>query len=198
MQELFEGCGLLATFIATLLEGEVFFITAIISSKLGAFSTTGAIIAGFLGSYVQGWFKYYVAKIHGNKLLLKSPKLNSKISKNAEWFDKNPVLYLTIYKFMFGLTTVVLVLSGLRNMSYYKFAIYSAISSLIWVIVFGFAGYFCADLVLNAFETIGDYRLHFIGALIIIGLIVFYVKHRKHLKHCIEVIADANTSRGED
>lgn len=48
MTTLFEGCGLLATFVSTLLEGEVFFITAIVTSKLGTFSTTGALIAGFL------------------------------------------------------------------------------------------------------------------------------------------------------
>jgi len=74
MQEFIEHCGLIATFVATLLEGEVFFITAIISSKLGAFSTKAAFFVGFLGSYTQGWFKYYVAKNYGRKLLEKSEK----------------------------------------------------------------------------------------------------------------------------
>jgi hypothetical protein len=47
MIELFEACGLLATFVGTLLEGEVSFITAIVSSKLGYFSTTVIFVIAF-------------------------------------------------------------------------------------------------------------------------------------------------------
>lgn len=190
MTELFESCGLVATFIATLLEGEVFFITAILSSKLGVFSTKAALVMGFLGSYTQGWFKFYVAKKHGRKLLDRSEKINAKVTKYSEWFDKKPILYLSGYKFMFGLTTVILVLSGLRDISYFKFAVYSAFSSLIWVIVFGLAAYYCADVALSAFETIGDYKFHIIGSLIVIGIIVFYIKHKRNLQCCIEAMTE--------
>jgi len=191
MAEYFESCGLLATFIATLMEGEVFFITAIISSKLGAFSTKGALIVGFLGSYTQGWFKYYIAKNHGRKLLKKREKLNSKIEKYSVWFSKHPILYLTIYKFLFGLTTVILFLSGLKNIGYLKFAIFSAISSLMWVAVLGSAAYYYADTVLNAFEFLGMYKHHIIGVLIVVGIIVFYVRHRINLHCCVQAVIES-------
>lgn len=190
MTELFESCGLIATFIATLLEGEVFFTTAIVSAKLGTFSFTGALIAGFWGSYLQGWFKYFVAKKYGVKLLSKSAKLDKKIQKSAAWYDKNPVLYVILYKFLFGLTTVILVLSGLRDMGFVKFAVYSAISSLLWVAVFGVLGYYCADFVLDSFASVRDHKYKIIGGLSILGFIVWYWKHRQHLKHCMEIIND--------
>ena len=192
MQELLESCGLVATFVATLMEGEVFFVTAIVSSKVGTFSTTGALIAGFFGSYVQGWFKYFVAKKHGQKLLEKSETLSKKIEKSASWYDKNPSLYLVSYKFIFGLTTVILVLSGLRDMSYVQFAIYSAISSLLWVAVFGVLGYYCADFVLSSFATFGEHKFKFIGGLIILGIVVYYWRHRRCLKDCVEAMEEAS------
>ena len=145
---------------------------------------------GFLGSYAQGWFKYYVAKNHGQKLLKRSQKLNSKLETSSKWFDNHPELYLTIYKFMYGMTTVILVLSGIRGISYLKFAIYSAISSLMWVAAFGFAAYYCADALLSTFDKIGDFKQYIIGALIVLGLLVFYIRHRRHLKHCIEAISE--------
>ena len=190
MEELFESCGLLATFIATLLEGEVFFVTAIISSKLGLFSTKGAIIVGFLGSYVQGWFKYYIAKKHGRKLLQKSKKLEKKLAKNTAMFNKNPILFLVGYKFMFGLSTVILVLSGLGNINYFKFGLYSAISSILWVIFFGLSAYFCSEILLQSFEAIKDYKYYIIGTLIAIGFIVYDVRHRSHLMCCVEAMSE--------
>jgi len=190
MQELLENCGLIATFIATLMEGEIFFITAIISSKFGAFSTSAALIVGFLGSYTQGLIIFYAARNHGLKLLKRNKKLHDQITKNAGWFDKNPMLILMLYKFFFGLTTAILILAGLREISYLKFAIFTAISSFLWVTFFGLLAYYCADIVLSAFETLANYKFHIIGVLILIGLYVFYAKHKKNLQNCVEVILE--------
>lgn len=89
---------------------------------------------------------------------------------------------------MFGLTTVILVLSGLRDMSYIKFALYSAISSLLWVAVFGFIGYHCADMALSAFYSLENHKFKVIAGLSVFGLTVWYWKHRQNLNHCVEAI----------
>jgi len=111
-----------------------------------------------------------------------------KVKKSATWFDENPELYLIIYKFMFGFTTVILVLSGLRNMGYLKFALYSAISSLMWVLVLGLGAYHCADQALNLLDTLSMYKYHVIIPLIVLGIIVFFVRQRISLTCCVQAI----------
>ena len=183
-------CGFIATLIGTFLEGEVFLTAAVVSAKLGELSLLGAFLAAFLGSYLQGWLKFYLAKNHGRKLLEKSSRLSKKVENSSQWYDKNPVLYLLSYKFLFGVNTAILLLSGLRNMSYAKFALYSGIASLIWLLVFGSLAYFCAESLLNSFSAIGKYKFHIIAGLIVLGLFIWFVRHKRQLKDCLEVIQE--------
>ena len=190
MDMMSDACGFIGTLIGTFLEGEVFLTASIVGAKLGEQSLLGAIIAAFIGTYLQGWFKFYLAKNHGRKLLEKSSRLSKKVDSSSQWYDKNPVILLISYKFLYGVNTVILLLSGLRDMSYAKFALYSAIAALIWLSVFGGLAYFCADALLNSFSAIGEYKYYIIGGLIVLGLIVWYIRHQRQFKDCIEVIQE--------
>ena len=98
LESLYESCGLLATYLGTLLEGEILFLTSILSAKLGLFNYYWALIAAFLGAYTKAWIKFSLAKKHGLKLLNNKPKLAEKLDKSSVWFDKRPFVFLSIYK----------------------------------------------------------------------------------------------------
>ena len=137
IESLYAGCGLLATFLGTFLEGEVMFLTSILSAKMGLFNYYWALLAAFFGAYTQAWVKFLIAKKQGTKLLNNKPKLKEKLDKASVWFDKRPFAILSIYKFLYGMTTVILLMAGLRNISYLKFGIHTAIAVGLWVIVLG-------------------------------------------------------------
>ena len=180
LESLMEGCGLIATFIGVLLEGEISLLTSIISSKMGLFSFYWAMVVAFVASYLQTWFKFYIAKKHGVKLLHKKPKLQEKIDKTSRWFDKRPSFYLVIYKFMFGLTTVIIVLAGIKNMSYLKFGIYNIIATLLWLFIFGGLGFFCAEQMIENMNLISDKKWYIIGGLASISILVWIFKKKPH------------------
>ncbi len=188
LENLYESCGILATFLGTLVEGEVLLLTSILSAKLGMFSYTWTLVAGFLGAYMQAWTKFIIAKKHGVKLLNKKPSLQAKLDKASVWFDKRPYTILSIYKLFYGMTTIIILMAGLRDMSYWRFGLHLAIAIGLWVAILGGFGYYCAEALIDNIKSLSDYKWHVIGSLGVIGLLVWYFKHRPQNKICLEPI----------
>lgn len=184
MEQLFESCGILASFLATFIEGEILLLTSIISAKMGYFNFYIGLSAAFLGAYIKDLIKFALVKKHGQKLLAKKPKLEHKLDNASSWFDKNPFVFLSIYRLMYGFSTVVLMLAGLKNVSFLRFAIHSAISVGIWIIVVGSIGYFCAELMLEKMNFVSEHKLEVIGVLAGLGLLYWFFVKRPWEKHC--------------
>lgn len=188
LESLYEGCGLLATYLGTLLEGEIMLLTSVLSAKMGLFNYYWGLVAAFFGAYTQAWFKFLIAKKQGVKLLKKKPALKEKLDKASVWFDKRPFAILSVYKFMYGMATIILLMAGLRNMSYLRFGIHIGIAIALWVTVIGGIGYFCAEAMMENINTLSENKWYIIGALVIIGLLVWFYKHRPHNDHCLKTI----------
>jgi len=184
LEGLYETCGYLASFLGTFIEGEVLLLTSVISAKLGYFNFFGGLIAAFFGAFLRDSIQFLLVKKQGLKLLANKPKLQEKLDNASGWYDKNPLLYLTIYRFLYGFSTVIILLSGLKaNISYTKFAFHSAIAIGLWIIFFGGFGYFCANAMIENMQFVSDHSLEVIGVLSVLGLGYWYfVKHPKE-KH---------------
>lgn len=190
LESLYESCGLIASFFGTFIEGEVLLLTSVLSAKMGLFNYYWGLVAAFLGAYTKDWLKFLIAKKQGNKLLEKKPKLKEKIDKSSVWFDKRPYVIMSIYRLMYGMGTVILLMAGLKDMSYLRFGIHSAISIGIWVIVVGGFGYFCAEYMLAGINNLSSYKWYIIGSMVVIGLLVWFFKHRPHDKYCLTPVKD--------
>lgn len=193
MEALFQSCGYIATYLGTFLEGEILLLTSILSSKMGYFNYFGALIAAFFGAYTKDWIKFLIAKKQGKKLLEKKPSLNTKFDKSSKWFDKNPILYMSIYRLMYGFSTLIILMSGIKGSSYKQFAITSAISIMLWVGIVGGFGYFCAEVMMENISYLSDHKLQVIITLATIGLLYWFFVRRPHEKHCFEKNATQNT-----
>jgi|GEM_PF-1886101 len=189
MKQLFETCGILASFLATLIEGEILLLTSIISAKLGYFNFFVGLAAAFLGAYIKDLLKFVLVKKHGQKLLANKSKLKVKLDSASIWFDRNPFLFLSIYRLMYGFSTVVILLSGLKNISFVRFAIHSAISIGLWIIAIGAIGCYCAELMLEKMNFVSTYKLEVIGILSGVGLLYWFFAKRPWEKHCYTSIS---------
>lgn len=185
MEETFlESCGYLATFLGTLLEGELSLITSVISAKAGFFNFYIAMIFAFFGAWIADWFKFIVGKKKGRQLLLKKPKLEQRVNKYTQWFEKHPYLILSFYKFFLGFTTVFLIISGIKDISYTRFAIHSGISVALWVLVLGGFGYHCAELVISNLEWVSSNISTVIIVLAAISFLSWFFIKRPYKKYC--------------
>lgn len=180
-----DQCVYVAIFLGTLLEGELSLISSSLGAKLGYYNFYVAMFLAFAGAWVADWFKYLVAKTKGQMLLNKKPKLKAKVEKYTKLFESHPFLALTVYKFFFGFTTVILIIAGLRDVSYFRFALHSGISVAMWTALLGGTGYFCAEVMLENIKMMSVYKKEIlIGLAVLVFLIWFFVK-RPYRKYCL-------------
>lgn len=184
LEGLYETCGYLASFLGTLIEGEMLLITSVVSAKLGYFNLYGGLLAAFFGAFLRDSIQFLIVKKQGQKILNKKPTLQAKLDNASGWFNKNPFLYMTIYRLAYGFGSVIIMLSGLKNVSYARFALHSAIGVALWTAIIGGLGYFCADLMIEKLTFLGDHSLETIGVLAAIGLLYWFFFKRPHDTHC--------------
>lgn len=184
MGSISEVCGLIGSFFGTFIEGEFLLLTSIISAKMGEFNFFVGMFAAFLGAYTKDMIKFTIVKKKGRNLVEKKPKLKNKLDNASGWFEKRPFLYLSIYRLMYGFGTVILMLSGLKDISFRRFALHSAISVGLWILVIGGLGYFCAELMLEKLNLLSEYKYELIGALAVIGLAYWFFVKRPKDKYC--------------
>lgn len=184
LEQLYDTCGYLASFLGTFIEGEILLLTSVISAKLGHFNFFGGLLAAFAGAFLRDSLQFLAIRKQGKKLLNRKPKLQVKIDNASAWFDKKPFLYLIIYRLMYGFSTVIIMMSGLKeNISYAKFAFYSAIGIGLWITIIGGLGYFCASVMIEKLNFISDHSLEVVGILAIIGLAYWFFVKRPKEKH---------------
>ncbi|MDA8692429.1 VTT domain-containing protein [Saprospiraceae bacterium] len=186
-ESLLTSCGLVATFLGTLLEGEISMITSVVGAMMGYYNIWLALLFGFAGAWVADWFKFIVGRTQGQKLLKKKPKLEAKFNKASGWFDKHPYLILLFYKLMFGMTTVILVMAGVKGISYVRFAILSGISIIIWVGILSLVGTYCAEPVIHRIKMLSDHKLEVLGVLSVVAFLYWFFVKRPHRKECLVV-----------
>lgn len=186
IETLYESCGYLASFLGTFIEGEILLLTSVISAKLGYFNFFGGMVAAFFGAFLRDTILFLIAKKRGKKLLAKNEKLQAKLEKASGWFNKKPSFYLTIYRLMYGFSTAIIILSGLKeDISYSKFAFHSAIGTGLWVVIFGGLGYFFAEIMIKQLNFMSDHSLEVMGALSLLGLAYWYFFKYPQDKHCV-------------
>lgn len=187
---LVESCGYIATFVGVMMEGEVSLATSVLGAKAGYFSLWPAIILAWLGAWIADWFKFLVAKKKGISLLAKKPKLKKKIDRLSVWYDRYPFVILLVYKLLFGMTTILLIITGLRDISYTKFAILSGISVAIWTGVIATLSFmFSESIISNLTWVTANIQYFLIGLAILAFLIWFFVK-KPYRKNCFECDED--------
>jgi len=91
---------------------------------------------------------------------------------------------------MYGFSTIIIMLSGVKNVSFLRFSILSAISVGLWIVILGSFGYFCAELMIDKLNFISEHKLEVIGGLATIGLLYWFFVKRPKDKYVTEKIEE--------
>ena len=182
----YESCGYLATFIGVMMEGELSLITSVVGAKSGYYNLWVALFLAWLGAWVADWFKFLMAKKKGTQLLKNKPKLQARLDKVSGWYDRHPELVLIFYKLFFGFTTLLLILSGLRDISYAKFALYSGISIALWTSILTGLAYYCAETLISNISWVSDNMVTSLIILFSLSFLIWLVIKRPYRKACLD------------
>lgn len=188
--ELVAEWGIFAVFALCTVEGD---ITLLLSGVLahggffGPYSFLKVIFFGTLGGMVGDSFGYLIGRIfhenakHYRFYQVAQPRVEKII-------DKFGGFAIIISKYIYGIRVAMCVFYGVGKMPFPRFLGLSAISCFLWVTLLAGVGYFFSGAITS---MIGDFKQVGIAlfAIVMIGVIVFYVVERYWLSERVE---DAN------
>ena len=162
----------LAVYLATSLEGEIAYITAVVASKLGHTNIIGVGIAGFFGGYTRDMTIFLLSRYSGERFFRRRPRLKKKIQRVSHWVSMRPMYMLIFHRYMYGMSTATVASLAMSRMTTPQFAILCFFACLTWVLGLGVLGYFAADQVLGHLDWLKSHFIWIIGGFILVILLV--------------------------
>lgn len=178
MAEWIESLGYVGAFLGAVLEGEVAFLAALQATKLGYLNFYYVLLAVFLGAQVVDWSLYLAGKRGGQAAIDRRPKLKPQFTQMSQAVEQRSTVLLLAYRFMYGFRIVLPTLFGVAKISVRRFALFSFISTLLWVTIIGNLGFFFSGSLLYALEHIQAYLPYFAASGLLGGILAFWLWRR--------------------
>ncbi|KGE88406.1 MAG: DedA family protein [Phaeodactylibacter xiamenensis] len=157
MAEWISSLGYIGAFLGAVLEGEVAFLTAIQATRLGYLNFYYVLLAVFLGAQAVDWSLYLAGRKGGQTAIDRRPKLQPRFNQMATAVEQRSTLLLLVYRFMYGFRIVLPTLFGVAKVPVIRFALFSFISTLLWVLIVGNLGFFFSEPLLHGLATLKSY-----------------------------------------
>ena len=166
-----------AYFLAAFTGGEILIFPIILAVKLRASNIFLAMAVAFVGTLSRDWLLFLLFREKGRQLLLKIPRLKTKIGQAREIIDKNNMFVFLGYRFLFGLVIFIVIVLGLSGMSLRKFAAISLIGNTLFIICIGVFGYFYTEIMLEKIIWVHEHKAYYLlGFVILLGLYLLVKK----------------------
>lgn len=143
----------LSIFAGAVLEGELVYISAIQAAQAGYVDLYGAIAAFFLGTFCTDWFYFLTGRKQGRRYLDRNEKLQLKAAKIDHLLANYGTLLLLSYRFIYGFRIVLPLLFGASKLSSRRFLLFSLLSTIIWVSIYGWIGYYFTNWLLEQLKS---------------------------------------------
>jgi membrane protein DedA with SNARE-associated domain len=130
-----------ALIIGLLFEGEAMLVFAAFMSRHGYLSLPMVMMIGFIVAFVSDQFFFWIGRTRGREFLENRPAWIPRVEKAKSFLGWNINLLFLGVRFMYGLRTVMPFVFGMSKYDPKHFASLNFISSLVWALVFGTAGY---------------------------------------------------------
>jgi len=132
------------------------------------------IVLGVLGNVVGSLVAYYIGKWGGRAVWLHYGRYvhvtERHLNMAENWFERRGEWAVFIGRLLPGIRTFISLPAGIANMNMAKFVLYSAIGSMPWVALLGYAGYALGQ----NWESIKHYThpLTYVAILLPVGVVV--------------------------
>jgi membrane protein DedA with SNARE-associated domain/rhodanese-related sulfurtransferase len=155
-----------------------FLLAAGALSAEGQFSFSLALLAGVAAALTADSSWFLIGRRYGHHVLRILCKLSLEpttcVRKTQDSFGRRRGVTLMIAKFVPGLATLAPPVAGENGMGYGSFLFFDGIGATLWVGVLLAAGRFFGDL-LKRDTSVLDWAGRFSGALLLLGIIIFFV-----------------------
>lgn len=168
LETLITRFGYPALVLGLLLEGETVLVLGAFMAHRGYLSLPLVIATGFLVTFASDQFFFWLGRTQGNHFLEGRPGWKLNVEKARDLLHRNTNLLFLVFRFMYGLRTVMPLVFGLSGLSPRRFAVLNLIGALVWALIFGIAGFLFGQLTEILLADAGKYE-HWIALGIVIA-----------------------------
>lgn len=141
-----QAWGYLGVFLGSLIEGESVVLMVSSMAYLGKFSLHKVMFWAFLGTLIADQLSFYVGRLLGDRLFLKSKTLGEKSKKISRLLEKYDVPFIFGFRFIYGIRILSPFFIGISKISILKFSVLNFFSAVIWSILSCTLGYYVGAL----------------------------------------------------
>ncbi|WP_449101760.1 DedA family protein [Pseudomonas veronii] len=191
LQQFLHDFGYFALFLGTFFEGETILVLAGFLAFRGYMDINLVVVVAFFGSYAGDQLWYYMGRKHGRKLLARKPRWQLMGDKALEHIRKHPDIWVLSFRFVYGLRTVMPVAIGLSGYPPLRYLLLNGIGAAVWAAALGAAAYHFGAVLEGMLGSIKKYELWVLGALLLLGLVLWLRRRFKNARIARQACVDA-------
>jgi len=182
LEHLIESFGLWAVLIGTLLEGETVLILGAIAAHRGYLPLGAVMGVAALGALAADQAIFHLGRWRGAAWLESRPRWAPRVAKCQRLMEKRGRLLVVLFRFLYGLRTVLPFLWGARGMPAIEFLAFDLIGIGAWVLAVGVAGFAFGAAAEALIEDVERWEGVFFAVVALAGLatwILVRIRHRR-------------------
>ncbi|GAA4466902.1 DedA family protein [Nibrella saemangeumensis] len=164
--------GYVAVLIGSVLEGETALLSAAFAANRGYLSLPFVIGAAFVGSTLTSYTYFWLGRSAGQRWLAKRPALLRRAERVHRLIERNPSGILVVYHFMYGLRALIPLVYGMSKVSSGRYLLLASVSTTLWAVGIGMAGYHFGEVVTQHFEVIKKHAGFILLGLVVVALLI--------------------------
>src|SRR5437773_7515870 len=140
-----------------------------------------AILAVALGTWLASLALYFIGRSRGRWLRKRWPRFRKLILRSVALVRRHPWRSALAVRFAYGLRLPLPLACGVARVPILVFCIGSAVSSLVWSLIFSVLGWALGETILNLVGHVRRFEPLIGAALVLLMVVGFVVVQRRHV-----------------
>ena len=175
LENLIKTYGYWALLIGTFLEGETILIIGGFVAYLGYLKLSLVMLIAFVGSFSGDQLYFFIGRLKGPSLLVKYPKLDSRVDKINRAIERYHDLIMLGFRFIYGMRIMTPFVMGLNpKIRTGRFVFLNAIGAVIWSVAISTGGYLFGTAIEVLMKDIRKYEVVAILVIAAIGAAAWF------------------------
>lgn len=179
MEHLIHQYGYLAILVGAFIEGEAILLLGGLAAYAGYLALPWVIFVAFCGTLLADQFYFHIGRRHSHRILALRPSLRERASKAEALFSRFRTPLILVFRFFFGIRTILVFIIGMSPIPSTKFAVLNALGAAIWAVSVGMGGYFFGSAIEILLRKV---QVSFLAVLAATGLVVWSVRVMRRRK----------------
>lgn len=156
-------------FLGGIVEGETFLILGAVLAHQGYLDLSAVMVIALVSGLMTDQAAFWLGKTRGRDLLSTRPNWQARAKKVLDKLERHSVLLSVTFRFFYGMRLLTPFVIGMTGFPRRRFVPLNILGAVIWVGVFGLAGYTFGHVVELFLQDVRRYQLWLALALLAIG-----------------------------